>query len=74
MRIYLDGNEGFMLNGVAHIIPQDYVDRFMNGELEIRGREDFDRVIDRTSKASLINMAPAYARVTENNSLILKTY
>lgn len=69
---YLDNNgNGFVLGGKAQIVPQVYVDRYNQGELEERSVTDFSRVINRTNIGRLMNMAPAHARVTEAGTLII---
>jgi len=69
-----DEGEGFVLGGDAKVIPNEYKDSYENKKLEALPVNDgsFAQVIDRTNVASLKNMKPAYARVTDANSLIIE--
>lgn len=69
-----DKGEGFVLGGDAMQIPSDFKEEYYNNKLKVLPVNDgsFDRVIDRTNIAELKSMKPAFARITDANSLIIE--
>lgn len=64
--------EGFVIGGGFKIIPADYKEQYEKGELMEYSGWSFDRIINRVSEDEIINMKPAFARVTDANSLIIE--
>jgi len=67
-----DHNEGFILGREAKTIPYKYSDIDYKKEMRHAYAHEFARVIDRTNIASLKDMKPCYAHVTDAGTLIIE--